>query len=105
MRNASDETESVNIIFYFIITTEKAKPNYFLFSIPFFEMCRRFSYVNYTWKNTFGKRGGGVLVVSNRIPFSIPFLFYHVVDLIKKRKLRSAIPCFKLNIPSILRIV
>ena len=28
----------------------------------------RFSYGNYTWKNTFGKRGGGVLVVSNRIP-------------------------------------
>jgi len=33
-------------------------------------MCRRFSYGNYTWKNTFGKRGGGVLVVSNRIPLS-----------------------------------
>jgi hypothetical protein len=30
-------------------------------------MCRRFSYGNYTWKNTFGKRGGGVLVVSPHI--------------------------------------
>ena len=39
-----------------------------IFAIDFFEMCRRFSYGNYTWKNTFGKRGGGVLVVSNRIP-------------------------------------
>ena len=26
------------------------------------------SYGNYTWKNTFGKRVVGVLVVSNRIP-------------------------------------
>ena len=40
----------------------------------FFEMCRRFSYGNYTWKNTFGKRGGRVLVVSNRIP--LPRLFF-----------------------------
>jgi hypothetical protein len=38
----------------------------------FFSRCvgglLEFSYGNYTWKNTFGKRGGGVLVVSNRTP-------------------------------------
>ena len=42
----------------------------FLFLLTFFEMCRRFSYGNYTWKNTFEKRGGVVLVVSNRTFFS-----------------------------------
>jgi hypothetical protein len=40
----------------------------------FFEMCRRFSYGNYTWKNTFGKteRGSVRPLGSTRIA-SIPY--------------------------------
>jgi hypothetical protein len=42
-------------------------------------MCRRFSYGNYTWKNTFGKRV--VLVVSNRIPLPRREHFFFFIEM------------------------